>query len=85
MITFQTPPEDDFLDEHFPLGDGTADTVADVVCPCCGAPGEITLDPGSGSLQEYIEDCGVCCQPWVVRVSYGPDGVADVSLTPADE
>ena len=75
---------DDFLDAEFPLGDGTADTGARVVCPCCGEENEIALDPGSGSEQEYVEDCQVCCRPWSVHVVYGPDGTADVRLVPAD-
>lgn len=56
------------IDEEFPLGDGTAETSANVRCPYCGEVVEIGLDPGSGSSQEYIEDCPVCCRPWQVRV-----------------
>jgi hypothetical protein len=76
-------PDDD-LDEEFPLGDGTAATSAVVQCPYCGEAVEIALDPGSGTEQEYVEDCEVCCQPWRVRVTYGPDGAAEVSLEPLD-
>jgi hypothetical protein len=76
---------DDELDDAFPLGDGTADTSARVECPHCGEEGEITLDPGSGASQQYVEDCGVCCRPWLVRVAYREDGTAEVWLTPADE
>ena len=64
--------------EEFPLGDGTADTVGTVWCPYCGQPNEVALDPGSGSVQEYDEDCQVCCRPWRVRVHYHDDGTADV-------
>jgi hypothetical protein len=78
--------EDDAgLDEEFPLGDGTVDTAITVTCPYCSAPVEIALDPGSGSVQEYVEDCEVCCQPWRVRVRYDRHGNADVSVTPLDE
>jgi transposase-like protein len=70
----------DDLDEEFPLGDGTAEIDAIVHCPYCGEINEIALDPGSGSVQEYVEDCQVCCRPWLVRVRYGRDGTADVSL-----
>jgi hypothetical protein len=72
------------LDEAFPLGDGTADTAATVVCPHCGEENEIALDPGSGDDQEYVEDCQVCCRPWTVHVAYGPDGAADVWVDAAD-
>ncbi len=75
---------DEALDAEFPLGDGTADRDTVVMCPYCGEPNEIALDPGSGTHQDYIEDCAVCCQPWQVIVSYGPDGSADVSVLPAD-
>ena len=73
------------LDEDFPLGDGTADTSAMVVCPYCGARVDIALDPGSGATQDYVEDCEVCCQPWRVAVEYRGDGQASVSITPLDE
>lgn len=72
------------LDEEFPLGDGVADVSGAVLCPYCGALAEIALDPGSGSEQEYVEDCEVCCRPWLVRVHYSADGSADVSVEAAD-
>jgi hypothetical protein len=43
----------------------------------------IALDPGSGSDQSYVEDCQVCCRPWMVHVSYGAEGEAVVSVEPA--
>ena len=73
------------LDEEFPLGDGTADGEATVNCPYCGEAVEITLDPGGGTHQDYVEDCEVCCQPWRVEVLYQTDGVADVTVTALDE
>jgi hypothetical protein len=77
--------QDAALNEAFPLGDGTADLDALVACPYCGASVEITLDPGSGSTQDYVEDCEVCCQPWQVAVRYDDEGRAAVSVTPLDE
>ncbi|MBA3343261.1 MAG: CPXCG motif-containing cysteine-rich protein [Gemmatimonadaceae bacterium] len=63
--------EDDFnLDEEFPLGDGTAEDSADVACPYCGETVSIAVDPGSGSFQQYVEDCEVCCNPWQVSVRF---------------
>ena len=64
------------LDEEFPLGDGTADSTADVVCPYCGEQVQIGLDAGGGSSQQYVEDCPVCCRPWTVYVSYDEFGTA---------
>lgn len=73
------------LDRKFPLGDGTADLAAIVECPYCGESIEITLDPGSGTTQEYVEDCQVCCQPWQVNVHYDDEGRAVVSVVPLTE
>jgi hypothetical protein len=76
--------DDDALDADFPLGDGTADTAATVLCPYCGQAVEIALDPGSGARQVYVEDCEVCCRPWQLSVAYGDDGSAAVTVQPAD-
>lgn len=72
-------------EEAFPLGDGTADTEAAVSCPYCGEEVIIALDPGGGTVAEYVEDCEVCCRPWHVRVVYHPDGTADVALRTNDD
>jgi hypothetical protein len=80
--------DDDDLGEHdeeFPLGYGTADAEATVSCPYCGEAVEITLDPGGGTHQVYVEDCEVCCQPWRVSVQYGLDGEAQVEVTALGE
>jgi hypothetical protein len=73
---------DNGLDAEFPLGDGTAETNATVSCPYCGEINEIGLDPGSGSEQEYVEDCQVCCRSWQVTVRYLSDGSAEVLVQP---
>ncbi|HEY4218610.1 MAG TPA: CPXCG motif-containing cysteine-rich protein [Gemmatimonadaceae bacterium] len=73
------------LDRDFPLGDGTADTTGVVNCPYCGEENEVSLDPGSGDVQEYVEDCQVCCQPWRVTVEYDADGAAVVMATALDD
>lgn len=77
--------DDGELDAAFPLGDGTADSGATVECPYCGEAVEIVLDPGSGTRQEYVEDCEVCCRPWQVSVVYAADGSADVAVVAADD
>lgn len=61
------------------------DTEATVMCPYCWASVEITLDPGSGNAQEYVEDCEICCQPWQLHVHYDEEGRADVVVTALDE
>lgn len=39
-------------------------------CPYCGEPLEISIDPSAES-QSYVEDCQVCCAPFVVTVELG--------------
>lgn len=85
MLSPDDDQDDESLDEEFPLGDGSADRDALVYCPYCAEPVEISLDPGSGSVQEYVEDCAVCCQPWRLQVRYRGDGQADVTVTALDE
>lgn len=75
---------DDDLDAEFPLGDGTAETSAEVCCPYCGEINLVALDPGSGPDQRYVEDCQVCCRPWQVRVRYDEHGAAEISADPED-
>lgn len=83
LITMEDD-NDDSLDEDFPLGDGTADMEAVVMCPYCGEETEITVDPGGGSKQAYVEDCPVCCSPWMVHVQYsGGDVSVSVEQTNA--
>ena len=36
-------------------------------------------------MQEYVEDCEVCCQPLSVRVAFDGDGNPDVSVATLDE
>jgi len=71
---------DDALDEH--EGDA-ADTSALIRCPYCAEEVEITLDPGGGTEQEYVEDCEVCCRPWQLHVTFDLDGAADVQVEAA--
>ena len=73
--------EDDTAEED--IADGTIDSDRTVSCPYCGEVTVISLDYGSGSRQEYIEDCEVCCRPWRVQVRYDRGGTAQVSIEPA--
>ena len=75
---------DDDIETEFPLGDGTAETEATVYCPSCGEANEVALDPGGGNDQEYVEDCQVCCRPWLMYVKYGRDGSAEVEVYSSD-
>jgi hypothetical protein len=79
-----SPHDGDTLDDEFPLVDGVAEMEASVLCPYCGEAVELALDAGSGSRQQYVEDCEVCCRPWLVTVRYGEDGSAAVSVDADD-
>ncbi|HCW79107.1 MAG TPA: CPXCG motif-containing cysteine-rich protein [Gemmatimonadetes bacterium] len=46
---------------------------------------DIGVDQAGGEVQEYIEDCQVCCQPLSVRVTVGWDGTASVTVGTLDE
>lgn len=44
-----------------------------VDCPYCGESFETVVD-SSGSSQDYIEDCPVCCRPVEFRLEVGSGG-----------
>lgn len=56
-----------------------------VFCPYCGESSELPVDLVGGESQEYIQDCDVCCRPWLVRVQLDVDGYASVSVTTLDD
>ncbi len=51
----------------------------DVQCPYCWEVIEITVDC-SVTLQEYVEDCEVCCRPIVMTVELKEDGKPNVEV-----
>ncbi|MEE9218406.1 MAG: CPXCG motif-containing cysteine-rich protein [Acidobacteriota bacterium] len=51
-------------------------------CPSCGEAIEIAVDPSAGRLQEYVEDCSVCCRPNVLRIEFDGQGRARVEGRP---
>ena len=53
------------------------------VCDVCAEQIVIPVDPSAVGVQEYIEDCPVCCHPHVLRVEVGRDGT--VRLTSRTE
>jgi hypothetical protein len=73
------------LDEEFPLGDGVADVTGWVSCPYCGEEIELAIDPGGGAVQEYVEDCAVCCRPLQLRVNWDADGAAYIEAGTDDD
>ena len=46
-----------------------------IQCPYCWETLDVSVDP-SVPEQEYVEDCQVCCQPILLRVTF------DDNLTP---
>jgi hypothetical protein len=52
-----------------------------VTCPYCGEPGEIYVEPDVHG--RFVQDCEVCCNPWLVRVS-GTAGDRSVDVSRAD-
>ena len=72
-------PDDEDADD-----DAEFDADSEVTCPYCGETITVLLDPGSGSTQDYVEDCEVCCRPWRVRVRYNRAGRATVIVDPAN-
>jgi hypothetical protein len=47
-----------------------------VTCPYCGEPGEIYIEPDVEG--ELVQDCEVCCNPWLVEITR--DGSDDFSV-----
>src|SRR3989441_2716031 len=75
----------DSFEEGEEEGAAALETEADVTCPHCGETMTITLDPGGGRAQEYVEDCQVCCRPWRVGVGGDAPRGRDVPPLPPPE
>ena len=52
-----------------------------VTCPYCGEELEIGIEEDVRGT--FVQDCEVCCNPWLVRVFRSADGT-EVSVTRAD-
>ncbi len=52
-----------------------------VTCPYCGEELEIGIEEDVRGT--FVQDCEVCCNPWLVRVIRNADGT-DVSITRGD-
>ena len=51
----------------------------DDLCPWCSASVSLDIDTTFDD-QEYIEDCGVCCSPILVRIRVPEMGTPEVEL-----
>lgn len=79
-----TPDGPDGPDDDLELAADLNDT-AQVSCPYCGEESELMVDVAGGTAQEYVEDCQVCCRPWLVRVQLDAEGYASVTATTLDD
>ena len=52
-----------------------------VTCPYCGEAVEILVE--ADVRGSFVQDCEVCCNPWLVRVRRTADG-PEVSIGRAD-
>jgi hypothetical protein len=57
---------------------------AEVQCPYCGAAFTIVVDMLEG-MQEFVEDCSVCCRPVSVSVTVDDDGIIHAEAHGEDE
>ena len=51
-------------------------------CPSCGEEIVVPIDPSAGAVQEYVEDCPVCCHPNLITLHIDPDGTTQISARP---
>ncbi len=56
-----------------------------VPCPYCGERVLVQVEPTGMSAEQYVEDCPVCCRPWVVHVERDPSGPPTVHLAREDD
>lgn len=52
-----------------------------VTCPYCGEESELSIE--ADVLGSFVQDCEVCCNPWLVRVVLG-DEERRVTVSRAD-
>ena len=55
-----------------------------LACPYCGESIELLID-GSVPVQDYVEDCPVCCSPIELAVVVNADGDVQVNARSGDE
>lgn len=57
------------------------DDLIHVACPYCGESVALWVEPDV--FGSFVQDCEVCCNPWLVRVSW-QDGRRVVTVTRDD-
>lgn len=57
---------------------------APIHCPYCGEPNTVLVDI-STPVQQYTEDCAVCCRPIVVDAAIDAEGEPSVRVRREDD
>ncbi|HEU4619207.1 MAG TPA: CPXCG motif-containing cysteine-rich protein [Gammaproteobacteria bacterium] len=55
-----------------------------VTCPYCWETIELGID-ASVEMQEYVEDCSVCCRPIVIRCRIEDGAIAELDAAREQE
>lgn len=56
----------------------------EIVCPYCGERIDLLIDC-SVDVQDYIEDCQVCCRPMNLHVTVDDEGLVQVEVRREDD
>ena len=48
------------------------------ICDSCGEEIVVPVDLSAGSIQQYVEDCPVCCNPNQISVFVDENGNVDI-------
>ena len=59
------------------------DTDFTITCPYCGEDVEIYLEPDTRGV--FVQDCEVCCNPWLLRVTRDADNTPTVDVQRAQD
>ena len=51
---------------------------ASYVCDACGEEIVVPIDLSAGTVQDYVEDCPVCCRANVIHVEVDDDGMTRI-------
>lgn len=78
----RAPWSDDAKPQWPPSFVGSLDAQLDhrSACPYCGEPVMVSVTPEDASGGSYVEDCPVCCRPWVVQIEQLDGGTTRVQL-----
>ena len=47
---------------------------AEFECAFCITVNATTVDPSAGRMQEYVEDCQICCRPNLLHIEVDAEG-----------